>query len=73
MLHLKEENVESCFSPTTWPNSYNIEKSALHGREIIHLTLLEINTLQITHDALTVHHRQVPYLSTVIYQGFHMV
>lgn len=53
-------------------NSYNIEKSAPHGREIIHLTLLEINALQITHDALTVH-QQLPYLSTVIYQGFHMV
>lgn len=33
-------------------NNYNTEKSASCGREIIHLTLLEINVLQISYDAL---------------------
>lgn len=52
-------------------NNYNIEKSALCGREIIHLTLLEINVLKIRYDALAEHKAitlfKHSYISRILY------
>lgn len=51
----KKKRSRVAFNLQPGQNNSNIEKSASCGREIIHLTLLEINVLQVSYDAPAAH------------------